>query len=85
MPSRSAAGVRTGVRVVVSGDRGTGKSSLISAAAYDSFPDYVPPVLPLTRLPADFYPDGVPVTIVDTSAGYLFWSFSLFFMHLNVY
>ncbi|XWS76414.1 hypothetical protein CRYUN_Cryun01aG0174100 [Craigia yunnanensis] len=39
MPSRSAAGVRTGMRVVVAGDRGTGKSSLISAAASDSFPD----------------------------------------------
>ncbi|XVF32588.1 hypothetical protein REPUB_Repub17cG0095100 [Reevesia pubescens] len=68
MPSRSAAGIRTGVRVVVAGDRGTGKSSLISAAASDSFPEYVPPVLPPTRLPSDFYPDGVPVTIVDTSS-----------------
>ncbi|MBA0708830.1 hypothetical protein Golax_023919 [Gossypium laxum] len=68
MPSRSAAGVRTGVRVVVAGDRGTGKSSLISAAASDAFPEYVPAVLPPTRLPSDFYPDGVPVTIVDTSS-----------------
>ncbi|KAL4308804.1 hypothetical protein GQ457_01G053260 [Hibiscus cannabinus] len=68
MPSRSAPGVRTGVRVVVAGDRGTGKSSLISAAASDSFPDYVQAVLPPTRLPSDFYPDGVPVTIVDTSS-----------------
>ncbi|XP_007050628.2 PREDICTED: mitochondrial Rho GTPase 2 isoform X1 [Theobroma cacao] len=68
MPGRSAAGVRTGVRVVVAGDRGTGKSSLISAAASDSFPEYVPAVLPPTRLPSDFYPDGVPVTIVDSSS-----------------
>ncbi|KAE8660646.1 Mitochondrial Rho GTPase 3 [Hibiscus syriacus] len=68
MPSRSAHGARTGVRVVVAGDRGTGKSSLISAAASDSFPDYVQAVLPPTRLPSDFYPDGVPVTIVDTSS-----------------
>ncbi|XWS31589.1 hypothetical protein CRYUN_Cryun23aG0089200 [Craigia yunnanensis] len=68
MPSRSAAGVRTGVRVVVSGDRGTGKSTLISTAASESFPEYVPAVLPPTRLPSDFYPDGVPVTIVDTSS-----------------
>ncbi|XP_022758210.1 mitochondrial Rho GTPase 2-like [Durio zibethinus] len=68
MPSRSAAGVRTGVRVVVAGDRGTGKSSLIVAAASDSFPEYVSAVLPPTRLPSDFYPDGVPITIVDTSS-----------------
>ncbi|KAK8635926.1 hypothetical protein V6N13_004638 [Hibiscus sabdariffa] len=68
MPGRSAPGVRTGVRVVVVGDRGTGKSSLISAAASDSFPDYVQAVLLPTRLPSDFSPDGVPVTIVDTSS-----------------
>ncbi|XVE73150.1 hypothetical protein DITRI_Ditri11bG0094100 [Diplodiscus trichospermus] len=68
MPRRSAAGVRTGVRVIVAGDRGTGKSSLISAAASDSFPEFVPSVLSPTRLPSDLYPDGVPVTIVDTSS-----------------
>ncbi|OMP05024.1 Small GTPase superfamily [Corchorus olitorius] len=84
MPSRSATGVRTGVRVVVAGDRGTGKSSLISAAASDSYPEFVPPVLPVTRLPADFYPDGVPVTIVDTSAGYMFLKLFLFLMESRV-
>ncbi|KAL6968329.1 Mitochondrial Rho GTPase 1 [Sarracenia purpurea var. burkii] len=59
---------RTSIRVVVVGDRGTGKSSLIATAAYESFPEYIPPVLPPTRLPSDFYPDGVPVTIIDTSS-----------------
>lgn len=59
---------RTTVRVVVAGDRGTGKSSLIAAAASESFPEYVQPVLPPTRLPPDFYPDGVPVVIIDTSS-----------------
>ncbi|XVF21782.1 hypothetical protein REPUB_Repub12eG0119800 [Reevesia pubescens] len=68
MPSRSPGGIRTGVRVVVAGDRGTGKSSLITAAASDSVPEHVPSVLPPTHLPSDFYSDGVPVTIVDTSA-----------------
>lgn len=82
MPSRSAAGVRTGVRVVVAGDRGTGKSSLISAAASDAFPEYVPAVLPPTRLPSDFYPDGVPVTIVDTSSRYWFGTFSNIYVRL---
>ncbi|XP_076899853.1 mitochondrial Rho GTPase 2-like isoform X2 [Bidens hawaiensis] len=59
---------RTTVRVVVIGDRGTGKSSLIAAAASESFPETVSPVLPPTRLPADYYPDNVPVTIIDTAS-----------------
>ncbi|KAK9055780.1 hypothetical protein SSX86_026865 [Deinandra increscens subsp. villosa] len=54
------------VRVVVVGDPATGKSSLIAAAATDTFPEIVPPVLPPTVLPADYYPDGIPVTIIDT-------------------
>uniref|UniRef100_A0A2P2MJY5 Mitochondrial Rho GTPase n=1 Tax=Rhizophora mucronata TaxID=61149 RepID=A0A2P2MJY5_RHIMU len=61
-------GGRTGVRIVVAGDRGTGKSTLIVTAAADTFPANVPPVLPPTRLPNDFYPDRVPVTIIDTSS-----------------
>ncbi|PNX89458.1 mitochondrial rho GTPase 1-like protein [Trifolium pratense] len=59
---------KNGVRVVVAGDRGTGKSSLIAAIASDSFPDSVLPVLPPTILPADFFPDYVPLTIIDTSS-----------------
>lgn len=62
-----------GVRVVVVGEAGTGKSSLIIAVATDSFPDKSPPVLPPTRLPNDFYPDRVPVTIIDTSSRYSFF------------
>lgn len=64
----SSSGGRTGVRVVVAGDHGTGKSSLIAAAASESFPENVPPVLPPTRLPADFFSDRVPVTLIDTSS-----------------
>ncbi|KAK6937516.1 EF hand associated, type-2 [Dillenia turbinata] len=63
-------GVRTSVRVVVAGDHGTGKSTLIASAASESFPENVPLVLPPTRLPADFYPDRVPVTIIDTSSSF---------------
>lgn len=62
---------RTNVRVVVVGDRATGKSSLITAAASETFPEEVPPVLPPTRLPADLYPDNVPVTIIDTSSRFV--------------
>jgi len=60
--------LRTRCQVVVLGDSGTGKSSLIAAVATDSFPEKSPPVLPPTRLPNDFYPDGVPLTIIDTSS-----------------
>ncbi|KAI9098942.1 hypothetical protein K1719_024709 [Acacia pycnantha] len=57
---------RSGVRIVVAGDRGTGKSSLIITAAAETFPPNVPPLLPPTRLPEDLYPDRVPITIIDT-------------------
>ncbi|XP_052187372.1 mitochondrial Rho GTPase 1-like isoform X2 [Diospyros lotus] len=59
---------RTGIRIVVAGERGTGKSSLIVTAVTDDFPADVPSLLPPMRLPVDFYPDGVPVTIIDTSS-----------------
>ena len=63
-------GVKSGVRIVVAGDRGTGKSSLIVTAISEAFPSSVPPVLPPTRMPDDFYPDRVPITIIDTSSKY---------------
>lgn len=70
VPMAAKTGARTSVRIVVAGDRGTGKSSLIAAAATESFPDNVPSVLPPTHLPADFYADGVPLTIIDSSSRY---------------
>lgn len=59
---------RSNVRIVVVGDQGTGKSSLIVSIATESFPENVPRVMPPTRLPADIYPDRVPITIIDTSS-----------------
>ncbi|GAU42800.1 hypothetical protein TSUD_34440 [Trifolium subterraneum] len=59
---------RTGVRIVVAGDKGTGKSSLISTASSDNFRPNVAPVLPPTTLAVDLYPDHVPITIIDTSS-----------------
>nr|GEW80729.1 mitochondrial Rho GTPase 1-like [Tanacetum cinerariifolium] len=56
------------VRIVIAGDRGTGKSSLIITAAAENFPTNVPPVLPPTRLPEDMFPDRVPVMVIDTSS-----------------
>ncbi|KAM0947780.1 putative small GTPase, EF-hand domain, EF-hand domain pair, EF hand associated, type-1, MIRO [Dioscorea sansibarensis] len=61
---------RNNVRIVVVGDQGTGKSSLIVSIATESFPENVPRVMPPTRLPADIYPDRVPITIIDTSASH---------------
>lgn len=66
-------GGKTSVRIVVCGGKGTGKSSLIVTAATDSFPANVPPLLPPTRLPEEFYPDGVPITIIDTSSRSVFF------------
>ncbi|PWA39328.1 hypothetical protein CTI12_AA572890 [Artemisia annua] len=59
---------RSSIRVVVVGDHGTGKSSLIAAAASESFLESVPSVLPSTCLPADYFEGGVPVIIIDTSS-----------------
>ena len=56
------------VRIVVVGDAGVGKSSLITAAATESFPEHPPPVLPPTRLAHDTTPEGVPMVLVDTSS-----------------
>jgi GTPase SAR1 family protein len=71
--------VRSRCQVVVIGDQGTGKSSLIVAVATESFPEKVPPVLPPTRLPHDFYPDRVPLTIVDTSSRSVRFAFFFLF------
>lgn len=56
------------VFITVIGDSGVGKTSLITAAATETFPDHPPPVLPPAKLPADTTPEGVPVVITDTSS-----------------
>jgi Ras family protein T1 len=54
------------VKIVVCGDPGVGKTSLISTAAKDTFDVRPAPVLPPTRLPAEFTPDHVPMLVTDT-------------------
>lgn len=56
------------VHICVVGDDGVGKTSLITAAATETFPDHPPPVLPPAKLPADTTPEQVPVVITDTSS-----------------
>ncbi|CAL0310342.1 unnamed protein product [Lupinus luteus] len=60
--------VGEGIRVVVAGDRGSGKSSLICAIASESFPDLVPHLLPPTHLPPHLFPHHLPLTVIDTSS-----------------
>jgi Ras family protein T1 len=53
------------VRIVVCGDEGTGKSSLITCLVKDHFrPTKIQPTLPPLTIGA---PEGVLTTIVDTS------------------
>ena len=54
--------------IAVIGDSGVGKTSLITAAATETFPDHPPPVLPPARLPAETTPEAVPLVITDTSS-----------------
>ncbi|KAK9691887.1 hypothetical protein RND81_09G226400 [Saponaria officinalis] len=61
--------LKNGIRIVVAGDSGTGKSSLILTAVSETFPTDVPSLLSPSRLPDDLFPDRVPITIIDTSAG----------------
>ncbi|XP_042390744.1 mitochondrial Rho GTPase 1-like isoform X1 [Zingiber officinale] len=56
------------IQVVVIGDAGTGKSTLIEAIATESFVAEVPHLLPPVHLPSNSYRYSVPITVVDTSS-----------------
>ncbi|CAH8361583.1 unnamed protein product [Eruca vesicaria subsp. sativa] len=58
------------VRIVVVGEKGTGKTSLIIAASNESFHPHtnIPPLLRYTTFPSEWFFDPVPATIVDTSS-----------------
>ncbi len=59
---------RAAVKIAVVGDAGSGKTSLISTTANDTFDARPAPVLPPTRLPAERTPDYVPMIVTDTSS-----------------
>ena len=56
------------IRVVVVGPPQSGKTSFVTAAATESFPEHVPPALPPTLLSAHSLPDRAPCLLVDTSS-----------------
>ncbi len=56
------------VKILLLGDEGVGKSSLLSAYMSKHFPQEVPPVVIDTTIPAEKTANGVCVTIMDSSA-----------------
>lgn len=71
-PQRPVAGTmnRRRINVAVVGDKGSGKTSLITSAAQEVFSERPVPVLPPTRFPADFAGVSEPVDLIayDTSS-----------------
>ncbi|VVA96552.1 unnamed protein product [Arabis nemorensis] len=66
--ARDPRGSRKPIRIVVVGEKGTGKSSLIKAALTGCLDPNIPPLLPYVNLPADCFSDRIPATIIDTSS-----------------
>jgi len=56
-----------GVRILLVGDDGVGKTSLILSLVTEEFPDEVPPRAEEITIPADVTPEKVPTHIVDYS------------------
>lgn len=59
---------RKNVRILLLGDRGVGKTSLILSLVSEEFPDDVPAKAEEITIPADVTPEMVPTFIVDYSA-----------------
>lgn len=58
--------MRREIRVVLAGDPGTGKSTLITSLIKETFVEDVQEIVPELTLPADVSPEGVTTKIVDT-------------------
>ncbi|XP_069695021.1 mitochondrial Rho GTPase isoform X2 [Periplaneta americana] len=61
-------GVRRNVRILLVGERGVGKTSLIMSLVSEEFPEDVPARAEMITIPADVTPEQVPTNIVDYSA-----------------
>ncbi|XP_067013378.1 mitochondrial Rho GTPase isoform X2 [Anabrus simplex] len=61
-------GVNRNVRILLVGERGVGKTSLILSLVSEEFPEDVPPKAEEITIPADVTPEQVPTHIVDYSA-----------------
>ncbi|XP_044734713.1 mitochondrial Rho GTPase isoform X2 [Chrysoperla carnea] len=59
---------RRNVRILLVGDRGVGKTSLILTLVSEEFPEDVPPKAEEITIPADVTPEQVPTNIVDYSS-----------------
>lgn len=59
---------RRNVRILLVGERGVGKTSLILSLVSEEFPEYVPAKAEEITIPADVTPEQVPTNIVDYSA-----------------
>jgi Ras family protein T1 len=59
--------LRKNVRILLVGDQGVGKTSLILSLVSEEFPEEVPPKAEEITIPADVTPEHVPTNIVDFS------------------
>ena len=76
---------RQDVRILLLGEKGVGKTSLILSLVSEEFPDIVPPRAEEITIPADVTPEQVPTHIVDFSGYYFFCYLTLcaLILHFN--
>lgn len=64
--------IRRHVRILLIGDPGAGKTSLILSLVSEEFPEDVPPKAEEITIPADVTPEQVPTNIVDYNGKFIF-------------